>query len=270
MRFLSGPVLTYLGTWSGGIRESLARNQAWRAGFLVAVVGCGAHAKPSEAVVDDRLIVPETLDVAPRGGDGAELTVVALTLRDGPTSLELYAALENVGTTPACSPAFSFELSDSDEQPLGAGLGGLLLRSFYALESDPNTIAGCVAPGETSMVAVTDGPAQVHAAEVAHLSYALNYWNLPVQRIDGITIADVSPVAGPDGVRFTGALVNGFDRVLSAASVAVFPLTAVGRPLGVARARNETELGAGDRWQFETDSVAEAGASQAAYPASGL
>lgn len=233
-------------------------------------MGCGSHAKTTEPVGDDRLIVPETLDVTPRAGDGGGLTIVALTLRDGPTSLELYAALENVGATPACSPAFSFELSASDEQPLGTGLGGLLVRSFYQLESDPGTIAGCVAPGETSMVAVTDGPAEVRAAQVAHLSYALNYWNLPVGRIDGITIAEVSPVAGQDGVRFTGALVNGFDRVLPAASVAVFPLTAVGRPLGVARARDESELGAGDRWQFETGSVAEAGASQAAYPASGL
>ena len=66
------------------------------------------------------------------GGNGV-LDVIALTLREGPSRVEVYAALRNDGDVSACSAAFSVELFDTTEHSLAAGIGGLLTQHFYRL-----------------------------------------------------------------------------------------------------------------------------------------
>jgi hypothetical protein len=51
----------------------------------------------------------------------------------------------------------------------------------------------------------------------------------------------------------------------SSASVAVFPVNRVGRPLGMATASASADLAAGGTWTFETTAVDDPGVGQAAF-----
>jgi hypothetical protein len=229
----------------------------------------GATTALAGSTGDDARIAPEGLEVTPHPGGCGALNLIALTLRPGSSNGELYAALKNEGETPACSPAFSVELFDKTEQSVATGLAGLLVRRFYRLTDGSDTIAACVGPGDITMVAITDLPGDVALAEVARVEYWCNFWALDVVESGGISVKDVQPVARGGGVAYTGALANGFDVALSGPSVAVFPLNRAGRPLGMARATGALELRPGDSWNFETDTVSDAGVALAAYPAGG-
>lgn len=236
--------------------------------FALACADDGASSSP--ATNDDALIAPARLNVVARAGGCGVLEVVALTLREGPSHGELFAALKNEGASPACSPSFSVELFDEAEQPLAAGLGGVLVKRFYRLTDGSDTVAGCVGPGDVAMVAVTDLPADFALEDVGSVVYGCNFWMLDVSPIAGISIGDVRGVARDGGVAYTGVLVNGLDSALSRPSVAVFPLNSVGRPLGVAFGNGSVDVAPSGSWPFETDAVNEAGvASAAAYPAHG-
>jgi hypothetical protein len=207
--------------------------------------------------------------VTARASGCGVLSMVALTLRRGTDNGELYAAWKNDGTSPACSPSFSVEILDKAEQPLATGLGGLLVNGFYRLKDGSETMAGCVGPGDTAMVAITDLPAELALEDVGRVIYGCNFWMLEVSPIDGIRISDVKVVMRGGGASYTGALVNGLDVALSSPSVAVFPLNSVGRPLGVAFGSGTIDVPPAASWQFETDLVMEAGVDWAAYPAHG-
>lgn len=217
----------------------------------------------------DALIVPQGLSVSTRPGGCGALTVVALTLRQGPSNGELYAALRNDGDTPACSPAFSVEVFDKTEQSVATGLGGLLVRRFYRLTDGSDTIAACVGPDDVTMVAITDLPSDISIDDVGRILYWCNFWALDLVPIDGISITGVRTVTQGTGVAYTGTLVNGFDVALSSPSVAIFPINRVGRPLGVAVRRGTVEVPPGGSWDFETNTVSEPGVDHAAYPAGG-
>jgi hypothetical protein len=227
--------------------------------------GAGAN----QETQDDALTFPVGLNVTARGGGCGVLKMVALTLRQGASHSELYAALKNDGASPACSPSFSVELLDRAEQPLAAGLGGLLVKRFYRLTDGSDTVAGCVAPGDVTMVAIADLPAELALADVGNVVYGCNFWMLEVLPIDGISIGDVTTVAHDTGTSYTGALVNGLVTPLMSPSVAVFPVNRVGRPLGVALANGTSDVPPGGSWEFETSTVNEAGVASAAYPAHG-
>jgi hypothetical protein len=227
----------------------------------------GASAVPGTE--DDSLIAPAGLSVTPRAGGCGVLSMVALTLRRGADHGELYAALQNDGASPACSPSFSVEILDKAEQPLATGLGGLLVQRFYRLTDGSDTVAGCVGPGDIAMVAITDLPAELELENAGRVVYGCNFWMLGVSPINGISISDLKVVARGPGVSYTGSLVNGLDGALSSPSVAVFPLNRVGRPLGVAFAAGAADVPPGGTWQFETEPVSEAGVDSAAYPAHG-
>lgn len=237
--------------------------------LAVACSDDGTPASASEAARDDALIAPAGLMVTARAGGCGVLGMVALTLRAGPNRAELYAALKNDGVSPACSPSFSVELFDHAEQPLGTGLGGLLVRRFYRLTDGSETVAGCVGPGDVAMVAITDLPTDLVLQDVGTVTYGCNFWMLEVSPIAGVSVGDVKVVMHGDGASYTGALVNGLPVVLSNPSVAVFPLNGVGRPLGVALGSGSLDVPPGESWQFETNTVTEAGVDSAAYPAHG-
>lgn len=218
---------------------------------------------------DDALVVPQTVRVAPLAGGNGVLNAVALTLVQGPTNPELYIAVKNVGAIPACSPAFSVQLFDKDEQSLATSIGGLLVSHFYRRTDDPSSIASCVSPGDVSMIALTDLDPALVIEQVDHIVYFCNYWNLGVEPIGGISFSGVESVASGSGVAYSGVLKNEFDVPLANPSVDVFPTTHVGRPLGVAHSSGTEAVPPGGTWSFQTDDLAEAGADQAVYPASG-
>jgi hypothetical protein len=50
-------------------------------------------------------------------------------------------------------------------------------------------------------------------------------------------------------------------------SIRVFPLNRVGRPLGVAKGGDSSQIPAAGTWTFQTDTVDTPGVSYAAFPA---
>jgi hypothetical protein len=219
---------------------------------------------------DDARIVPEGLSVTALAGGNGVLDVIALTLRNGPTSTEVYAALKNVGDVPACSAAVSVELFDKIEQSLASGISGLLTQHFYRLTDGSGSIAACVGPGDVTMAAITDLPSDIAIEDVGYVVYRCPYFALDVVPIDGLTIGPVTRVAAAVGTTYTGTLVNGLDVAVSNPSVTVFPVNRVGRPLGVAIGSGTVEIAPGGSWAFETNAVSAAGVDYFAYPAGAL
>jgi hypothetical protein len=219
---------------------------------------------------DHAVIVPEDLAVMALPGGNGVLEVTALTLREGPDGAELYAALRNVGDVPACSAALSVELFDAAEQSLAAGIGGLLTQRFYRLTDGSGSIAACVGPGDVTLAAIDDLPADVGVDDVRYVIYRCPYFALDVVPIDGIVLDDVTALATDAGTAYTGTLSNGLDVAIEDPSVAVFPINGVGRPLGRATASAALALAPGDRWDFETDAVDVGGADQLAFAAGAL
>lgn len=231
-----------------------------------ALVACGSGS--GSGPEEEALFVPEGLSVVPAsiGGNGA-FNLIAFTLQEGRSSAELYVALRNDGEEPACSPGFSVEFFDEAEESLARGVGGLLVRRFYRTTDGTDTRAACIAPGEVTMAAILDLPSDL-LTQVSHGTYWLTYWGLDVAPIEGISIADVRATTGSAGVAYRGELVNGLAVAVSQ-SVAVFPVNRVGRPLGVAMARGPDQVPPGGRWEFETNTVPEAGVAHAAFPGGG-
>ena len=219
---------------------------------------------------DDALIVPEGLTVTALAGGNGVLDVIALTLRKGPSSSELYAAVRNDGDIPACAAAVSFELFDKSEQSLAAGIGGLLTRHFYRRTDGSGTIAACVGPGDVTMAAVLDLPADIVIEDVGYVVYRCPYFALDVVPIAGLTISQVKSVTASVGTAYTGTLSNGFDVAVSNPSVTVYPVNRAGRPLGIATSSGTVELPPGGSWAFETNPVSARGIDYAAYPAGAL
>jgi hypothetical protein len=217
---------------------------------------------------DDRLFVPEGLSVTK-----PTFNLLALTLQQRSAQTEVYLALRNDGERPACTAAFTVALLDANGDTLATGTRGLSVRQFYRFkpdESEEQTVAGCVAPGEVTMGAILDldlGRRESGLEGIA-LSYWLTYWNLmDITKLPGaVTLENVRTVMQSDGVTYTGELVNELVDEPRAAAVSVFPVNRVGRPLGVAYSQGSAELAPGERWKFETSSVPESGTGFAAYP----
>lgn len=236
---------------------------------LLLLACSGERSEPEARQADDALIAPVGLPVTAHASGCGALKLLALTLHPESASLQLYAALKNEGDEPACSPAFSVSLLDKSAQSLAMGVGGLLVQRFYQLADGSGTMAACVAPGDVTMIALTDLTAEVALEDVGGVEYWCNFWTLDVVPIEGFSISEVQPVSQATGVSYTGALANGFDTVVTKPSVAVFPLNRAGRPLGMALGRGLAELPPGGSWSFETSTVSEPGVAQAAYPAGG-
>ena len=248
---------------------------------------------------DDALIVPQGLVVSLEQGGAGVLDLYALTLRDGPNGLELYAALTNDGDVPACDAALKVTLYDTSGQPLGNFINGLDTKSFYlyTLPDASTTIAACAAPGDVTMTEIDTTGSGISVADVGQVVYYYSYFALDAVLIDGLTVTQVNVVtskagtsdAGTSdaatsdaatsdaatsdaatsnaGTTYTGTVLNGLDQMVTDPSIRIFPLNRVGRPLGVAGGSDSSQIPAGGTWTFRTDSVDMPGVSYAAFPA---
>lgn len=243
---------------------------------------CGASGSPANpwagasvggATGDEAPIVPVGLTVTGLESGHGVLDVTALTLRVGPTSLELYAALKNVGDIPACDAALSVELFDRDGTSLAAGIGGLYTNHLYRLTDGSDTIAGCVGPGDVTMAAITDLPSSITPEAVGSILYRCSYFAVDVTPIDGPSLASLTSVDENGATAYAGTLVNRLPVALSNPSVTVFPVNRVGRPLGVASSRGSsdvpptTSIPACGSWSFHTNAISAPAASAFAFPA---
>jgi hypothetical protein len=234
--------------------------------LLCALACSGGVTQHDSPESDEPLIVPAGVIVSARPATNSAFGVVALTLREGASGAELFAAVRNDGKVPACNPSFSVELLDQDQQTLALGISGLMMQHFYRLTDGSRTIAGCAAPGEVTMVSITNLSLDTALADVRQVVYSSSYWLLDVAAIDGIRVTEVRPALSSTGVAYTGVLSNGLDVPLGNPSVAIFPLTSVGRPLGVAFGSGTALVPPGGSWRFETNTVSDPGADYAAFP----
>jgi hypothetical protein len=243
---------------------------------------------------DDALIVPQGLIVSLEQGGAGVLDLYALTLRDGPDGLELYAALTNDGDVPACDAALKVTLYDTSGQPLGNFINGLDTKSFYlyTLPDASTTIAACAAPGDVTMTEIDTMASNISVADVGQVVYYYSYFALDAVLIDGLTVTQVNVVTGNAGTNdagtgdagtgdagtgdagtsnagttYTGTVLNGLDQIVTDPSIRIFPLNRVGRPLGVAGGSDSSQVPAGGTWTFQTDSVDMPGVGYAAFPA---
>ena len=231
-------------------------------------VACAGGAPPAAP-----LIVPEGISVSAHVGNNSVFSAKALTIREGSNGPELYAAVRNDDRdTAGCNAAFSVTLYDKDQQPLGTGVSGLMLRRFYRYTGMDGTeqVVGCVLPGDVTMVAIKSLAMDAPLEAVQSVEYSSQYWTLPdLVPIAGVSLSEVKAVNRSGGVAYTGALVNGLDTPLSNPTVAVYPLSSVGRPLGVAYGAATLDVAPGNSWDFETNTVSPGGASFDAYPMGG-
>jgi len=229
-----------------------------------------AGAGPTGNTSGDAAIVPATLEVRARPGINSVFEVIALTLRSGSNGPELYAAVKNAGDILACNASFSVELRDNDEQVVGNGISGLMVRGFYLFTDGSGTVAACVPAGEVTMVAITSLTLDAPFEDVRSVVYQSNYWtNLNIAAVDGVTLADVKFVTRDNGVAYSGTLQNRLDTSLDNPTVAVFPINAAGRPLRVAYGGSSLSLPPAGTWHFETNVIDEPGVDFKAFPMGG-
>jgi hypothetical protein len=216
---------------------------------------------------DDALIVPTSVQVSALPGGTGSLDLIALTIRQGPTNAELYAALKNDGDMYACDAGLTINLYDTDQQPITGGIGALLTQHVYQRTDGSGTLAACAGPGDVVMAAITDLPSPVTVSDVGYAVYHCTYFVLDVVPVAGFSVNQVQTVKVVAGTAYTGALVNGLDVVVNNPAVTIFPLNSVGRPLGAATATGTSTdlIPAGSSWPFETGLVDTPGVSYAAY-----
>lgn len=240
------------------------------------VLGCSGSDSGGMPVAqgDSRLFVPEGVSVAQRLGNNNAFEVTAFSLLPGTDGLDFYASVKNAGEGVLCGTSFSVDLQDEDAQVLAAGVSGLMAKRFYRFAEDAGplagSVAGCVAPGDVSKVAIKGLVVDPANAEVHGVVFYTNSWgNFSLVEIQGVSLTGVSAVKQASGVVYKGSLVNGLDTTVSSPTVAIYPVNAVGRPLGVAYGGSSTELSPGAHWDFETDTVADPGVGFDAYPMGG-
>jgi hypothetical protein len=217
---------------------------------------------------DNALIVPPGLDVSLEPGGAGVLDLFALTLQEGPTGIDLYAALRNDGDVPACDAALKVSLYDTTGQPIGDFISGLYTNHFYlyTLPDGSTTIAACASPGDVTMTQISTMAADISVADVGQVVYYYSYFALDAVLINGLTVGTLNTVTTSTGTSYTGTVINNLDMPVSGPSVTVFPLNCVGRPLGITSGSDTTQVPAGGSWSFQTDTVEVFGVNYAAFP----
>jgi hypothetical protein len=242
--------------------------------FALACSGTDAPGPPTAAQGDQRHFVPDSVSVSEHVGNNSVFAVTDFTLLQGSSGLEFYAAIRNAGEIVTCNTSFSIELRDQNDEVVAAGVSGLMAKRFYRFGENAGPVAGelagCVAPGDVTKVAIQSLSLDPANAEVKSVVFSTNSWgNLDLVEIAGVSLTGVSAVTQANGVAYKGSLVNKLDTTLSNPTVAVYPVNAVGRPLGVAYGGSAVEVSPGGNWAFETSTVADPGVSFDAYPMGG-
>ena len=246
---------------SGGASSGGAAQMSGGSGGSISSAGV------SGSGVDDALIAPPGVEVSALPGGNGVLDLFALTIQKGASNIELYAALRNDGSMAACDAAVSVELFDHEQQSLAAGIGGLHTRGMYRLNDGSGKIASCVAPGEITLAAISDLPAEIALEDIGYAVYRCPYFALDVTPIAGLTLSPLAKQRDGSTTSYTGALTNGLSVPVSNPSVSVFPVNRGGRPLGVATAAASSELSPGASWAFTTNGIEVPDADYVAFPA---
>jgi hypothetical protein len=215
---------------------------------------------------NDTVIEPPSLVLTAREGGTGVLQLLALTVRQGASGVEVYVSSKNVGAIPACEASIAVELFDASQGSLAAGVTGLLTQHLFRLTDGSGTRASCVGMGDVTMAAVTGFPPSVALADIAYIQYSYSYFAIDVEPIDGLTVSDVTGSELDGGTTYSGTFGNGLDVAVSNPGVTVFALNGVGRPLGLATASGTAVVAPGGTWAFTTGRVDATGAGYAAYP----
>jgi hypothetical protein len=233
---------------------------------LVALLSaCSARTTASQdsGPTDDRLFVPPDLPNTNLNGHDEGLVLTAFTLARTDAGPELYAAVRNDGDTPACEAGMVTDFYDKSGARVTSAGSKLLSGRLYRLP-DGTTIS-CVAPGQTAMTAATGLPEAVALDQLSSLVHLFPSFTVDVAPVVGLTLRDVRTVERGAKTAYTGTLASGLDQAVSAAKVTVFPVSRVGRPLGVATSGADHDLAAGATWGFETGTVDDPGVGYAAF-----
>lgn len=240
---------------------------------------CQTDAPPPESTgdfeevpEDEAYFIPQHVPNTLRENDLGEvwLTLYASTLREGPNGLEYYTAIRNDGDVPVCMGSVSTYFVDCTDTLVYTWGAGLYLRDYYRHDFGEGGYTACIAPGQVAMTASTEGlPPQIVLDEVWYMKHEFPgflFYDI-VQVEQPITVTDVEVVPTENGGGYyRGVYTNRTDEPLSAGNVAVFPVNRVGRPLGVATTRIETEIPAGGSVTFETSVVADLGDDFVTFP----
>jgi hypothetical protein len=217
---------------------------------------------------DDLLFVPVGLPNTPFD-QVTTLTLVAFTLVRGATGTEIYAAVRNDGVMPACEAGMMIFFYDKADQPMTDVAGVLRGARFYRLE--PGVVLTCFDPGEIAMAAVTGLADSIVIGDIGRIEHRFPLFTVEgIERIDGLAVTGVAAVTTGASSVYTGTLANGLATAVSNASVTIFPLNRVGRPLGTATASAAMDIPPGGSWSFQTGSVGDLGAAYAAYPSASI
>jgi hypothetical protein len=215
---------------------------------------------------DHRSFVPEGLANTELDGAGG-LTLVAFTLQQRPSGLELLATVRHDGDAPACEPGLLTHFIDHGGE-LRATVGAPVQRGeHYRLDDEAGTLVRCLGPGQLGMAALVDLPDAVVLDELARMQHTFPAFTLAgLARVDGALA--LSAVAVGNG--YEGTLTNALGVVVAEPKVAIFPVNRVKRPLGVATSSAQLELLPGAKWSFSTTLVAERGVDHVAYASASL
>lgn len=229
-----------------------------------------ADARPPwyDASPEDLAYFPPEIPNTPLDIVAGTLVVTASTLTQGPNGFELYAAVENQGELPLCSAAMMVEFYDQADLLIGTASGGVHSGRRFQFTDGSGTTVFCVAPGQTAVAALTELPEDLVLKDLKYMGYRCPAFALDaLEELDNATLSDIA-ASTPDtgtGTVYTGTLANQTTSAASYATVLIFPVNRVGRPLGIAIASEAVGLAPGEAWTFETSAVTDSGEDYLAF-----
>lgn len=238
---------------------------------LLLLSGCAENEGEETALGDDRVFVPEDLPNTEANGAEGGLTLVAFTLLERETGLELYAAVQNEGDVTLCEPGMTADFVD--RRGTLAGSAGVALYSgrFFRIEDGSGAIVTCVPPGETALGGAVSLPDSIVVGELAEVRHSFPSFIVPnLVPVQGLTLGSVEIVASDGRSTYAGTLHNALELSVTNPRVLVFPLNRAGRPLGMASAEGAVTVAPGEDFRFETSAVDDAGTRHAAFPAASV
>ncbi len=241
---------------------------------LLALVGCSSKPMEHEGGAngigttkgDTSLFVPSGLSNVTTAGEDTALTLIAFTLVKGTSGrAELYAAARNDGVTPVCEPGMLTSFFDENGALITSVGSTLETAQFFRL--DDGTVIRCVDPGQVAMSGSAGLPAEIVLEQLGRLEHSFPAFVVSgITPVTGPSVTDVRTVRTLDGTSYAGTFTNELAATAANAGVAVFPLNAVGRPLGMATAKATNAVAPGGTWSFQTSPVRDPGVAALVYP----